>query len=90
MKSEFMEIATHIASVLLILGIFIAIVTPYWKIFKKAGFHPGLSLTILIPLVNIIVLYYVAFSKWPARAFESIDGGNFVEAGSTETQKDHR
>lgn len=42
------------------LGIF-----PFWKIFSKAGFSPWLSLTILVPLLNIGVLYYLAFAEWP-------------------------
>lgn len=37
---------------------------PYWKIFSKAGFSGWLSLCMIIPLVNLIVLYYVAFSDW--------------------------
>jgi hypothetical protein len=40
------------------------VIIPYWVIFKKAGFAPALSLLVLIPLVNIIVLYVVAFSDW--------------------------
>lgn len=54
---------------LLIFLVFIPIVIiPYWMIFKKAGFAPALSILIGIPLVNLIVLYYVAFSDWKARA----------------------
>jgi hypothetical protein len=50
---------------LLILGIVAMIVlAPYWLIFKKAGFSPWLALLILVPLVNVIVLYIVAFSAW--------------------------
>jgi len=40
------------------------VVIPYWQIFKKAGFPPAISILILLPLVNLIVLYYVAFSDW--------------------------
>jgi uncharacterized membrane protein YhaH (DUF805 family) len=43
------------------------IVVPYWKIFHKAGFSGALSLLMLVPLVGIIVLYVVAFSKWTVR-----------------------
>jgi uncharacterized membrane protein YhaH (DUF805 family) len=39
-------------------------VIPYWKIFDKAGFSGWLSLTQLVPLVGLAVLYYVAFSEW--------------------------
>ncbi len=37
----------------------------YWKIFSKAGFSGWLSLTMLIPLVNIIMMFYLAFAEWP-------------------------
>ena len=40
------------------------LVIPYWKIFSKAGFSGWLLLLILFPLVNLIVLYVVAFSEW--------------------------
>ncbi len=39
-------------------------VIPYWKIFSKAGFSGWLSLLILLPIVNLVVLYIVAFSDW--------------------------
>jgi hypothetical protein len=39
-------------------------VPPFWAIFRKAGFSPWLALLILIPLVNIITLYIVAFTPW--------------------------
>jgi hypothetical protein len=42
-----------------------AMIVPYWQIFKKAGFSPWLSLLMLIPLVNVLALFYLAFAKWP-------------------------
>jgi len=44
------------------------VIVPYWQIFKKAGFAPALSILILFPLVNLILLYYVAFSEWKTGA----------------------
>ena len=41
------------------------IMPPFWKIFAKAGFSPWLALLVLVPLVNLIVLYIVAFSRRP-------------------------
>ena len=41
------------------------IVLPYWKITQKAGYSGWLSLLILIPLINLIFLYWLAFAKWP-------------------------
>ena len=39
-------------------------VIPYWVIFKKAGFEPALSLLTLIPGVQLVVLFFIAFSDW--------------------------
>lgn len=44
----------------------IIIVPPFWKIFAKAGYSGWLSLLMPIPIVNLIVLYVVAFSDWPS------------------------
>lgn len=37
---------------------------PMWVIFKKAGFAPALSLLMVIPLLNVIMLYVLAFAPW--------------------------
>ncbi len=37
---------------------------PFRVIFEKAGFQPNLSVLMLVPLVNLILLYFVAFSEW--------------------------
>ena len=49
---------------LLFLFLLPVLIVPYWKIFSKAGFPGLLALLMVVPLVNLIVLYYVAFSKW--------------------------
>jgi len=36
-----------------------------WKIFTKAGYRGILSLTMLIPIVNVVVWFFLAFSEWP-------------------------
>lgn len=43
----------------------VLVIIPFWRIFTKIGFSGWLSLTLLIPLVNVIVLYYLAFAAWP-------------------------
>ena len=43
----------------------VIVVLPFWKIFAKAGFPGTLSLTQLVPILNVIVLFYVAFAEWP-------------------------
>ncbi len=41
-------------------------VISYWMICKKAGFPPAMSLPMLVPIGNIVLLFYLAFADWPA------------------------
>ncbi len=51
---------------LLILAVIgVIVILPFWKIFAKAGFPGALSLTQIVPILNVIVLFYVAFAEWP-------------------------
>lgn len=56
-------LALFIIGPCILIGMIIVLV-PYWFIFKKAGFHPALSLLMAIPLVQLIMLYVLAFSQW--------------------------
>ena len=44
-------------------GVFL--ILPVWKIFAKAGYPGYWSLGLCIPLLNIFLWYYLAFSQWP-------------------------
>jgi ATP-dependent Zn protease len=35
----------------------------FWFIFRRAGIHPVFSIFVAVPVVNLITLYVVAFSK---------------------------
>jgi len=37
----------------------------YWRIFSKAGYSGALSLLLLVPVANIIMLCVLAFGEWP-------------------------
>lgn len=56
--------------VLIVLAIvvmsFLFTVLPFWMIFKKAGYHPALSLLMLVPFVDIAMRFYLAFAEWPS------------------------
>ena len=56
----------HLVVIAILLILVLAGVVPFWQIFKKAGFAPALSLLMLVPLVNIIMPFFLAFSEWPA------------------------
>jgi hypothetical protein len=43
----------------------IIFVIPFWRICQKAGYPGVLSLLILIPLLNIVFFYFLAFARWP-------------------------
>jgi len=52
--------------ILVIILIVVAItIIPYWKIYQRTGQSGAMSLLQLIPLVNIIMLYILAFGDWP-------------------------
>ena len=55
-----------LAEIFVIAIIAAVIIFPYWKIFSKAGYSGALSLLMLIPLVNVIMLFFLAFADWPA------------------------
>jgi hypothetical protein len=66
MENSIMDSVTIVRIVAGLLALFVlpVVIIPYWMIFKKAGFAPALSLLIVIPLVNLIVIYVIAFSDW--------------------------
>jgi hypothetical protein len=49
---------------MLVIGLILII--PFWQLFSKAGYAGWWSLLMIIPLVNLIALYVLAFSSWPA------------------------
>lgn len=44
----------------------LALAWPASRICKRAGFSPWLGLLILVPLANVLLLWYIAFTPWPA------------------------
>ena len=59
------------------LAIYVAlVVVPFWQLWKRTGHSGWMSLLMLIPLVNIVMLYVLAFNSWPA-----LHGGERREGG---------
>lgn len=50
---------------IIIVVIGVVIVVPNWKIFSKAGFSGWWSLLMIVPFINILLEYYLAFAEWP-------------------------
>jgi hypothetical protein len=52
---------------LIILAVFFAInYLPFIRIFQKAGRTGWWAVLMFIPVINVILLWIFAFSKWPA------------------------
>ena len=48
----------------ILLTAFVALV-PFYQIFKKAGYPGIFAVLLLIPMVNLIMLFFLGFSDWP-------------------------
>ena len=40
-------------------------ILPIWKILNKAGYSGWWCLVTFIPILNIVLLFYFAFTQWP-------------------------
>lgn len=45
----------------------IVVIVPFWKINQKAGYSGYWALLLIVPLINLVYLYYLAFSTWPSQ-----------------------
>lgn len=43
----------------------VVVVVPAWRICQRTGYPGWMGLLVLIPLVNLFLLYFIAFSEWP-------------------------
>jgi hypothetical protein len=46
----------------------VLLIPPFWKIFERVGYAPVLSVLMLVPVVNLVLIYVVAFSARPLPA----------------------
>ena len=47
------------------LAIFLVLMWPYVKIVQKAGYSGWHVLWMLVPVLNLVMLFVFAFSRWP-------------------------
>jgi len=64
------------------LGLFVLHLIIGWRIAEKAGYSGALSLLMLIPFVNYIILLVFAFSEWPIETRLKMMGGTMPPPGS--------
>ena len=57
-----------------LVGAIIAII-PFYRICKRVGWNPWLSLLVAVPLANLIFIYFLAFSDWPIQKSSEVPTG---------------
>ena len=50
---------------LVVCAVVVLTIVAYWRIATKAGYNGVFSLLMLVPLANIVLLIYFAFTEWP-------------------------
>lgn len=45
----------------------IVIVVPGWRIVEKAGYRGAWALLLLVPVVNLLAVWALAFARWPSQ-----------------------
>jgi len=48
------------------------LIPPLWKLCARAGFPCWFSFAMVIPLANLTLLYFLAFSEWPSELREQM------------------
>ncbi len=61
------------------LVIAIVVVIPAWRICQRMGYPGWTGALILIPTVNLAILYFLAFSEWPADNAEDRKKGKRIK-----------
>ncbi|MDX1755504.1 MAG: hypothetical protein R3175_05520 [Marinobacter sp.] len=56
-----------------LLAFAIVVVIPVWRICQRTGFPGWISILVLIPLLNLALLYFIAFADWPSNTAGSSD-----------------
>lgn len=54
------------AHLLWMLVVAVIVILPAWRICAKAGYSGWLGLLAIVPIANLILLYFLAFADWPA------------------------
>ncbi|MGE0023153.1 MAG: hypothetical protein AB7S70_05910 [Hyphomicrobium sp.] len=53
---------------LLLLAYCVLMIVPFWRIFPRAGWPSALSLLMPVAPINFILLWALAFKRWPGDA----------------------
>ena len=54
--------------VVAILGAWLSLVWPASRLCSRLGFSPWLGILAVVPVANVILLWYLAYARWPLQA----------------------
>jgi len=49
----------------IIIGLLAVVIWPFWRIFKKARFSGALGILMMVPLLSLVMIFFLAFAEWP-------------------------
>lgn len=58
----------------------------FWKILGRMGYPPWLAILASVPILNLVLLYYVALSPWPREGRWNGPGGGTGPAGQDDAK----
>lgn len=54
-----------LALIIVVGGLALLAMIPWFFIYKKAGFHPAMGCLMFLPIVNLVMMFILAFTEWP-------------------------
>ncbi len=63
---------------LLVFPTMLCIILPLWRILVKAGYPGPVSLLALVPIIGVVVVFWLAFSEWPLERLARQNGAAAV------------
>jgi uncharacterized membrane protein YhaH (DUF805 family) len=66
MENEITSGSYGFGSLLFLIVVAVLVVVPYWKIWQRTGHAGAWALLMLIPFVNLVSLWVLAFKDWPS------------------------
>jgi hypothetical protein len=52
---------------LVVIAMMLVVVLPAARICRRVGYPAALGILAVVPLANVVLLWFIAFAEWPAR-----------------------
>ncbi len=54
-----------ILPIVLTVALFLLVSTAFWRIAAKAGYYGVTGLLFFVPVINLLLIFFLAFRQWP-------------------------